>query len=264
MSELSWSAQQYTQFERERTRPVHDLLSAVPALGVRHAIDLGCGPGNSTEALAQRFPGAEIIGLDSSADMLAAAQRRLPQVRFEAQDLRDWVALAPPRAPVDFILSNAVLQWVPAHATLLPALLARLEPRGVLAVQVPDNLEEPAQQLMREVAAAGPWAVRLAHADATRVRIEPPDWYHRLLSDAGAHTEVWRTTYYHALVGEPGVIDWFQGTGLRPFLEPLTQAERGEFLARYAAGVRRAHPPRPDGTVLLPMPRLFIVAQRAR
>lgn len=262
MTELRWSAEQYVRFERERTRPVRDLLGAAPAIEPRRAVDVGCGPGNSTEVLAERFPGAEIIGLDSSPDMIAAARRRLPAVQFSMQDLRAWVA-GPPQPAVELILANAVLQWVPDHETLLPALLARLEPGGVLAVQVPDNLAEPAQVLMREVAAEGPWATKLADADASRVPIEAPGWYYRVLTAAGARVDVWRTTYFHALAGDEAIVEWFKATGLRPFLEPLTAAERCAFLECYAERIRAAHPPLPDGRVLLPFPRLFIVAQRA-
>ncbi|HLW23821.1 MAG TPA: trans-aconitate 2-methyltransferase [Steroidobacteraceae bacterium] len=257
----TWSAGQYVLFERERTRPVHDLLAAVPLGAPRRAVDLGCGPGNSTELLARRYPGADVLGLDSSPDMVAAARRRLPHVRFEVRDLREWVRDGS-SADVDLILSNAVLQWVPDHAALLPALLERLAPAGALAVQIPDNLAEPAQVLMREVAAAGPWARKLATAEAARVPIASPDEYYRLLAAHGAAVDLWRSTYYHVLHGEQAVVEWFKATGLRPFLDPLDEDERRQFLALYAERVRSAHPPLADGTVLLPFPRLFFVAQR--
>jgi len=261
MSRDSWSARQYALFERERTRPARDLLAAVGGIEPRHVVDLGCGPGNSTELLAERYADAELLGLDSSADMVEAARRRLPRARFEVRDLRDWAAAAAV-SPVDLIFSNAVLQWVPDHARLLPALLARLAPAGVLAVQIPDNLAEPAQVLMREAAAAGPWARKLANADAARVPIEPPEWYYRVLAAQGARVDLWRTTYLHVLRGAEAVVEWFKGTGLRPFLDPLDEHERREFLALYTERVHAAHAPLADGTVLLPFPRLFFVAQR--
>jgi trans-aconitate 2-methyltransferase len=263
MREDTWSARQYTLFERERTRPVRDLLAAVSGIEPRQAVDLGCGPGNSTEVLAERFPQARIMGLDDSPDMIEAARRRLPRLRFEMRDLRAWAAETT-AGPVDLVLSNAVLQWVPDHACVLARLLARLAPQGVLAVQIPDNLAEPAQVLMREVAAAGPWAAKLKDADSARVPIETPDWYQRVLAAEGANVDLWRTTYYHCLRGDGAVVEWFKGTGLRPFLDPLEKQERAEFLARYAERVREAYPPLPDGTVLLPFPRLFFLAQRMR
>ncbi|HEY0422617.1 MAG TPA: methyltransferase domain-containing protein, partial [Rhodopila sp.] len=140
---MSWSAQQYTSFERERTRPVRDLVQAIEPSVVARAVDIGCGPGNSTEVLAARFPSAAISGLDSSPDMIEAARKRLPAFRFDLAGIQDW---ADP-GPFDVILANAVLQWVPDHASLMPALMEKLAPGGNLAVQMPDNLEEPAHRL---------------------------------------------------------------------------------------------------------------------
>src|ERR1700722_15344363 len=135
---MSWSAAQYVSFEAERTRPVRDLLNAVPNKDVRRAIDLGCGPGNSTELLAANFPGAMVSGLDSSPDMIETARKRLPKIQFDLAPLETWNAAE----PFDVIVANAVLQWLPDHATLLPRLLGNLGPGGTLAVQVPDNLDE--------------------------------------------------------------------------------------------------------------------------
>lgn len=257
---MTWSAKQYLAFEDERTRPVRDLLSAVPAIDARAAVDIGCGPGNSTEQLAARFPHALVSGLDSSADMIAAARERLPNVRFEVSDIQAWLETDPD--PVDVILANAVLQWVSGHRALFPALLGRLAPSGALAVQMPDNLQEPAQLLMREVAAEGPWSRKLAAAGEARVTIESADWYFRLLRSSGARVEVWRTTYYHSLESEKAIVEWFRATGLRPFLEPLDPDERASYLRRYTEAIRRAYPAAPDGSVLLPFPRVFIVAIR--
>jgi len=256
---MTWSAKQYTVFEDERTRPVRDLLSAVPAFGAGNALDLGCGPGNSTEALAGRFPTARIRGIDSSGDMIAAARRRLPAVDFEIAEIGAWIR-EHARGGFDVILANAVLHWVPEHATLFPALLSRLAAGGSLAVQMPDNLGEPAQVLMREIAVDGPWGRKLAAAAETRVPLQSADWYYRLLRSSGARVDVWRTTYYHPLVDEYAIVEWFKGSGLRPFLDPLDAGERSAYLARYTAAIRAAHAPLPDGSVLLPFPRLFIVA----
>jgi len=261
---MSWSAEQYLKFENERTRPVRDLLAALPLPDARTAVDIGCGPGNSTELLAERFPHAALTGLDNSADMISAARKRMPKVRFETADIEAWArsGLPPGGGPVDVILANAVLHWVPDHAALFPALVARLSPGGALAVQMPDNLDEAAHRLMREVAASGPWRAKLAAAAAQRVAIASADWYFNLLHSICAVTDIWRTTYYHALVGGDAIVEWFKGSGLRPFLDPLDDAERAAYLTRYTAEVKRAYPPLSDGTVLLPFPRLFIVAVR--
>jgi trans-aconitate 2-methyltransferase len=256
---LSWSAKQYVAFEDERTRPVRDLLGAVPGQEARSAVDLGCGPGNSTEVLTARFPAAAVTGLDSSPDMVAAARKRLPRLRFEITAIEAWDE----PGPFDAILANAVLHWVPDHAALLPRLVARLAPGGSLAVQMPDNLDEPAHRLMREVAAEGAWADKLAGAAAARTQVASASWYYGLLRPHCAQVDVWRTTYHHPLAGGAGaVVEWFKGSGLRPFLAPLDDAEKAAYLDRYRAAVGRAYPALPDGTVLLPFPRLFIVATR--
>ncbi|HUZ65929.1 MAG TPA: trans-aconitate 2-methyltransferase [Acetobacteraceae bacterium] len=256
---MGWSATQYTKFEDERTRPVRDLLANIPAANVAAAVDIGCGPGNSTELLLARFPDALVTGLDSSADMIGAARKRLPHIRFEIDDIATWRS----PGPFDVILANAVLQWVPDHAALLPALIARLAPGGSLAVQMPDNLDEPAHRLMREIAADGPWANKLAGATKARAARHGADWYYRALRGDVAAVDIWRTTYHHPLAGGAGaVVEWFKGSGLRPFLDPLGADERAAYLARYHAAVGQAYPALADGTVLLPFPRLFIVATR--
>jgi trans-aconitate 2-methyltransferase len=289
---MSWSAKQYLSFEDERTRPVRDLLSALPAMEqARFVIDVGCGPGNSTEVLAARFPNAAVQGFDSSPDMIAAARRRLPRVEFSIADVEEWAGLEEPAVVgegagigdgagvgacsgvkdrhdaggFDVILANAVLQWVPNHARLLPALVAKLAPGGVLAIQMPDNLDDPAHGLMREVAAEGPWANSLAAASASRTPLADASWYYELLRPGCAKVDVWRTTYHHALQGGAGaIVEWFKGSGLRPFLEPLDARWRAAYLDRYAAAVVRAYPALSDGSVLLPFPRLFVAATRVK
>lgn len=256
---MTWSAKQYTIFEDERTRPVRDLVSAIPLMQVRTVVDLGCGPGNSTEVLAARFPEAAVHGLDSSSDMIVAARRRLPQAQFAIADVQEWKD----PGPFDVILANALLQWVPDHAGVLPALVAKLKVGGALAIQMPDNLDVPAHRLMRETAAAGPWAPALAEASASRTRIGSASEYYQLLRPLCAKVDVWRTTYHHALSGgAAAIVEWFKGSGLRPFLEPLDAGSRAAYLERYTAAVAHAYPPLPDGSVLLPFPRLFIVAIR--
>ena len=256
-STTNWAAKQYVMFENERTRPVRDLLAAVPATDVRLAVDIGCGPGNSTEALAARLPGATVSGMDSSADMIAAATKRLPQFQFEVSDIATWEA----PGPYDLILANAVLQWVPNHEQLFPSLVKKLAPGGNLAVQMPDNLDEPAHRLLREIAADGPWANKLK--DVERTMRYGADWYYSLLKPLCARVDVWRTVYHHPLAGgADAVVEWFKGSALRPFLAELDDSEQGVFLERYRDAIARAYPAQADGTVLLPFPRMFIVATR--
>jgi trans-aconitate 2-methyltransferase len=254
---MSWSPAQYTKFERERNRPVLDLLAQIPNTAVSRAVDIGCGPGNSTELLRARFPGAVVSGMDSSAEMIEAARKRLPEVPFEVDDISSWQN----PGPFDVIFSNAVLQWVPDHQSLLTALIAKLAPRGSLAVQIPDNLAEPSHRLMREIATDGPWAGKLAGAAESHAHRHGAEWYYRILKDLGTEVNLWRTTYYHPLDGGANaIVEWFKSTGLRPFLAPLAEVEQTEFLARYEAAVAKAYLALPDGTILLPFPRLFFIA----
>ncbi len=258
-----WNPGLYRRFEDARTRPARDLLAQVPTTGVgdggpaARVFDLGCGPGNSTELLAARYPQAAIVGVDNSPAMIAAARERLPGCRFDLADAATWQ----PDGPADLLFANASLHWVPDHATLLPRLLRALAPGGMLAVQMPDNLDEPSHRLMREVAADGPWASRLAGAAGERTTLLSPDGYHDLLAPLGA-VDVWRTTYHHPLADPAAIVDWLRGSGLRPFIDPLPAGERAAFLADYERRIDRAYPRRADGLRLLAFPRLFIVARR--
>ena len=256
---MSWSAKQYVAFEDERTRPARDLLAAIPTAQARAVVDIGCGPGNSTELLVQRFPEARVSGLDSSADMIAAARKRLPDLQFQVAEIDKWAD----QGPFDVIFANAVLQWVPDHHSLLPALASKLSDGGSLAIQMPDNLNEPSHRLMREIAADGPWASKLADAAGQRTDMASASEYFSILRPHCTRVDVWRTTYHHPLAdGAAGVVEWFKGSGLIPFLSPLTEEERAQYLRRYLAEVAKAYPALADGSVLLPFPRLFIVATR--
>jgi trans-aconitate 2-methyltransferase len=257
-----WSAARYLKFESERTRPAADLLAGVPVRRRIRILDLGCGPGNSTALLTKKFPRAAVRGLDTSEDMLARARQRLPRVVFEKVDVAD-IAAWRSGGPLDLIFANAVLQWVPRHIELMAALVGELARGGCLAVQMPDNLDEPSHALMREVATRAPFSAKLADAAAARDRVGGFADYYAALAPLCARVDVWRTTYVHALQGPDAVIDWLSSTGLRPFLAPLDADERQSFLAQYRKELADAYPPLPDGRVLLPFPRLFIVASRA-
>jgi trans-aconitate 2-methyltransferase len=187
---MSWSAQQYVAFEQERTRPSRDLLAAIPPVQARQVIDLGCGPGNSTELLVEHFPDATVRGLDSSADMVEAARKRLPNVTFDTADIGRWNE----SGPFDVIFANAVLQWLPDHATLLPSLVDKLTPGGSLAIQMPDTLHQPSHRLMRDIAASGPWAGQLAGAADSRTEVEDASTYYSILKPHCSRVDVWRTT----------------------------------------------------------------------
>jgi trans-aconitate 2-methyltransferase len=254
---MDWSPDLYLAFERERTRPAADLLDAVPNADARHVVDLGCGPGNSTELLVARFPNARVVGIDTSPAMLAEARRRLPGAAFIQSDVATWT---PAEAP-DVIFANAVLQWLPDHASLLPRLAALLAPGGSLAVQMPDNLDEPTHRAMREIGADPRWRDRMAAAFA-RGGIGSPAEHWTLLRPHCRRVDVWRTVYHHVVAGPAGVVEWLSGTGLRPYLAPLSEDERDAFRARLEARIAEAYPVTAAGELLLPFPRSFIVATR--
>jgi len=254
-----WNPALYTRFADERARPVGDLLARVALEAPRTVVDLGCGTGASTAPLVARWPGADVLGIDTSPAMLEKARASVPDARFALAD----VATFTPEAPVDLLFSNATLQWLPDHATLLPRLMGLLAPGGVLAVQMPDNLDEPSHALMREVAAEAPFAEILAEASAARVPLLTFEETHDALAGRAARIEMWRTTYVHPLAGPEKIVEMVSSTGLKPFLDPLDADLRAEFLTRYTARVAAAYRPTRDGRVLFRFPRLFLVAVAA-
>lgn len=255
---LDWNPALYRRYEGERTRPAVELLARVPLVDAARVTDLGCGPGNSTELLARRFVDAEVTGIDNSEAMLASARERLPQARFEFGDIAAW---APARAP-DLIYANAALQWVPGHETLVPRLFDALAPSGVLAVQMPDNRDEPTHRLMRELSAEAPWAAAIGDASRLRTPLLPLEGYYDLLAGTAAQVDVWRTAYQHPMSSAAAIVEWVRGTGLKPFVDRLPADLQASYLAEYERRIERAYAVRADGLRLLAFPRLFIVAQR--
>ena len=253
-----WSANQYLKFEDERTRPPRDLIAQIPLARAERVIDLGCGPGNSTELLIARYPDAEVIGLDSSPDMLAQARQRLPTCAFIQADLVSWT----PPGRTDLLFANASFQWLPDHPAVLRRMLQALEPGGVLAVQMPDNMDEPALALMSQVAGRGPWAANPALAAAAREPLLRPEAYYDLLKPLCAELDIWHTIYNHVMADHTAIVEWFKGSALRPYLDALDAALRADFLAAYLAEIKQHYVARHDGRVLLPFPRVFIVAVR--
>ena len=253
-----WSARQYLKFEDERTRPARELLAQIPLAEARKVVDIGCGPGNSTELLVQRWPQAKVIGVDTSADMLRQARERLPDHTFIEANIAHWAA----PADTELVFANAVFQWVPDHLKHLKRLVGALSPGGVLAVQMPDNLDEPSHILMREVAHLEPWRQTLAESARVRDPILTPGGYYDALGPLCTRLEIWHTIYNHVLDDVVAVVEWVKGTGLRPFLDPLEPPERKAFVAEYTARVAASYLPQKDGKVLLRFPRLFIVAVR--
>jgi trans-aconitate 2-methyltransferase len=253
---LNWSPAVYLKFEDERTRPARDLLAQVRLDAPRRIVDVGCGPGNSTELLAARWPEAEVTGIDNSETMLAEARKRLPGARFALADASTWV----PEPGTDLVFANATYQWIPQHIQQLPRVLSSIESGGVLAVQMPDNLMQPMHVLMREVAAAVPFAAKLA--GAARAPLPPPSAYYDALVAHASRVDIWHTSYNHVMESASAIVEWVKGTGLNPFLQRLDGAEQEVFLHRYHEAIAAAYPPAADGKVLMGFQRLFIIAER--
>lgn len=253
----AWDAGTYLRFGNERTQPALDLVARIGLSAPGSIVDLGCGPGNSTAILKARWPEAAVTGLDSDGDMLATARRDHPGIEFAPADIAEWR----PVERCDLVFSNAALQWVGDHDRLLPRLFDAVAPGGALAVQMPRNHDFQTHAVMRQVAAEGPWAERLAGArDPSPVR--PPEFYYDCLAPHAAGFTLWETNYIQIMDGPDAIVAWLMGTGLRPFLARLGPDEQPVFLDRYKALLADAFPPRADGKVLLPYPRLFFIAGR--
>ena len=268
-----WDPDQYQRFAGQRARPFFELLARVGATDPRLVADLGCGPGGLTAALAARWPGAEVVGVDSSPEMIRAAgarpaaawpaaggaeSRQAPAGRlsFVLADLREWR----PAHPADVIISNAALQWVPDHLAVLARWPAMLTAGGWLAFQVPGNFDQPSHQILTELASSQRWRPLLREVRRSRQAAQPAE-YLDLLASAGCDVDAWETTYLHVLPGDDPVLDWYKGTGLRPVLAALGPELAAEFTAEYSARAREAYPAAPYGTVL-PFRRVFVVASR--
>jgi trans-aconitate 2-methyltransferase len=251
-----WDPQRYLVFGDERARPFHDLMAVVGAQAPVEVVDLGCGPGNLTATLAQRWPNARIVGVDSSAEMVAAA-RDVDGIEVVHADLREWT----PGRAIDVLVSNATLQWVPDHLALLTKLVHMVAPGGWLAFQVPGNFAEPSHVALYQLADSPRWRDRVGREQVARPSSHEPEEYLAVLAGLECAVQVWETTYFHVLPGENAVLEWVKGTALRPVLAALDDVEQAEFLDAYGALLRTAYPRRPYGTVL-PYRRIFAVAQR--
>lgn len=266
-----WNPQLYTRFEGERTRPAAELLARIPDLPGSSplVIDLGCGPGNSTELLACRFAGAPLAGVDNSPAMLDAARARLPGARFVLSgisDVQDWLAAIAGQGDGDapaLLFANAALQWVPDHAGLLPRLMEALCPGGVLAVQMPDNRDEDTHRLMREVAARPAYAPFTENATRAHTPLLGVHGYYDLLAPLSASVDIWHTIYQHPMDDAAAIVQWLGSTGLRPFVDGMPPDVKATFLADYALEIDRAYGVRGDGKRLMAFPRLFFVARKA-
>jgi trans-aconitate 2-methyltransferase len=251
-----WDPELYGRFADQRSRPFHELVARVGATAPATVVDLGCGDGSLTATLADRWPAASVLGIDSSEEMLAsAAARKTERLSFTLARIQDWR----PTAPIDVLVSNAALQWVPEHMSLLPRFVSALAPSGWLAIQVPGNFEAPSHALLRTLCKSARWSDRLGAAGRWPSTPSPRE-YVRELAGLGCAVDAWETTYAQVLHGADAVLMWMRGTALRPVYARLSAEEAAEFDVELGRLLRGAYPPEPYGTVL-PFRRVFAVAQ---
>ncbi len=251
-----WDPNQYLTFAGPRLRPALDLMARVPLETPASILDLGCGAGNVTRLLGQRWPKATITGIDMSREMLERARREVPDIELVEADLAAWS----PAQPADLVFSNAVLQWIPDHAKLVPRIAGFVADDGVLAIQIPHNDDAPSGTAVRAATQAGPWREKLIELERERPTRDP-DFYFNLLAPLGCELDVWETEYHHVLEGDDPVLEWGKGTWIRVLLDRLDGAERQDFEEACRTHLKAAYPPLPDGRTLYPFRRLFIVAR---
>ncbi|NMG66421.1 methyltransferase domain-containing protein [Azoarcus indigens] len=252
---MAWDPERYLQFDNLRLRPALDLIARIPAVQPLQVVDLGCGPGNVTMLLKERWPAANVLGIDNSTEMLARAGAEHAGVRWEQADARLWQA----DSEVDVLFSNAALHWLDDHATLFAHLASQLGMRGILAVQMPANFDAPSHQAIRNLAGSRAWRERLA--DSRMGAVEGAGFYYSLLGARFHIVDVWETVYWQRLTGDNPILSWLSGTTLVPYFSRLGEDDRRAFSAELGEMLKAAYPMSPDGSVLFPFRRLFMVAR---
>lgn len=298
-----WNPEEYLKFRDERTQPCRDLAARISIPQVRTVIDLGCGPGNSTQVLAERWPDAQITGLDSDTSMINVAIESLPRGRWITGDIAKWAAGKPPNDTAeksssagmeepsgqntanpadvaaaentenevqpqdaelyDVVFSNAALQWLPDHGVLYPQLFSHVAPDGALAFQIPSSEDRPAYRLLREMAASIAWRKWFPTGRVRTWHSQQWEFYYDLLAPLATSVNVWLTEYFHVMPNAESIVEWYRATGMRPYLNAISEdADREKFIAEYTEKIRAAYKPRPDGKILFPFLRIFLIAYK--
>jgi len=251
-----WNSAQYLKFEKERTQPAVDLVNRIDAVEPKKIIDIGCGPGNSTAVLAKRFSGSYILGVDNSEDMIAAAKKNHPYLNFKLCDVSH--ELSGLDHDFDIVFSNACIQWVPDHKELIKQLMGLLRKGGILAVQIPVNFDEPIHRIIKEVSTSDKWKgcfteTRIFH---TLTQSE----YFDILSELTENFTLWETVYYHVMKSHNDILEWYRGTGLRPYLDVLDKEKRADFENDIMERVKVSYTVQKNGEIIFKFPRFFFTA----
>lgn len=253
---MSWNSEQYLKFKAERTQPAIDLANRITVQSPTDIIDIGCGPGNSTEILKKRYPNAAVVGADNSENMLEAARKKYPDIEFIICDAsRDLGRLC---GKFDIVFSNACIQWVPDHHKLLREMMSLLKEGGELAVQIPMNYDEPIHKIIGETASSEKW--RDKFNDPRHFYTLTPEKYYDILSEISSDFSMWQTTYFHRMKSHSNIMEWYKSTGLRPYLETLSPADKEEFEKDIFTEVEKAYPKQANGEIIFRFPRLFFKA----
>jgi len=251
-----WDSMQYLKFETERTQPAIDLARRIGCDNPKRILDIGCGPGNSSQVLARTFPKASILGVDSSLTMIETARANCPDLDFRVCDAgKDLPTLG---HDFDVVFSNACIQWIPDHPTLLENMMGLLRPGGVVAVQTPMNDREPIHRIIRELTTGEKWQPEFVNPRIFYNLL--PGQYHDLLTEIASDFSLWETVYYHTLKSHKDIMEWYRGTGLRPYLAVLSEEKKGEFEKDVLERVVAAYPRQKNGDIIFRFPRFFFVA----
>jgi trans-aconitate 2-methyltransferase len=252
----SWNPDLYLQFKEERTQPARDLSARIVVEKPKDIVDLGCGPGNSTQVLRDRWPGANILGVDYSYEMIEKANTSCPNGQWLRADLRDWN----PEDSWNIVFSNATLQWIPDHRRLIPRVFSLVRPTGVLAVQLPANQDAPLHRALLEVARRNEWK-DLTSGCKDLITYHEPGFYYDILSALSPRVFLWKTAYYHVLQNHQGLIEWYSSTGMKTYLDRLPEEkQKVSFRRQVLEACRASYPVQKDGRILYPFERLFFLA----
>ncbi|MFZ2540008.1 MAG: methyltransferase domain-containing protein [Oscillospiraceae bacterium] len=251
-----WNSSQYLKFENERTQPAIDLVNRINSNNPKKIVDIGCGPGNSTQVLSLRFPNAHILGVDSSENMIETAKRNYSKLDFKICDAsKDLESLG---NNFDIVFSNACIQWIPNHSQLLKSMIKRLKLGGVLAVQTPMNHKEPIHKIIGEISTSNKWKAEFQNSRNFFNLTE--NEYFDLLSSISTQFSIWETTYFHTMKSHNDIIEWYRGTGLRPYLDALSHEKKSIFEQEVFEQVVEAYPIQKNGNIIFKFPRLFFTA----
>lgn len=253
-----WSSQEYLRFKNERTQPAIDLVNKIPMTNPKSIIDIGCGPANSTNVLHERFYNAKILGIDNSEDMINTAREEYPQIEFMLCDAGKELNVINER--FDIVFSNACIQWILDHKNLLKSMMNLLNEDGFMAVQIPMNYDEPIHKIIGTLAESEKWKDKF---DNPRIFYNlTPSEYYDLLSEISYDFNIWNTTYFHRMTSHQSIMDWYKGTGLRPYLNALNYVDRANFEYDVLDEIIKEYPAQKNGEIIFKFPRLFFIAKK--